>query len=48
MTSKQLREWLFQNGQEDQWWLSLDSVTEESPLTVAEIEARIKSGENYQ
>ena len=42
MTPKQLREWLFQNGQEDQWWLSLDAVTEESPLTVSEIEERVR------
>lgn len=45
MTPKQLREWLFQNGQEDQWWLSLDTVTEESPLTVSEIEQRVQSGD---
>lgn len=45
MTFNQLREWLFQNSLEDQWWLSLDSVTEESPLTVSEIEECIESGD---
>ncbi|MDA9923645.1 MAG: hypothetical protein P1U87_22305 [Verrucomicrobiales bacterium] len=45
MKPKQLREWLFQNGQEDQWWLCIDTVTEESPLTVAEIEEYIASGD---
>ena len=45
MKPKQLREWLFQNGQEDQWWVCIDTVTEESPLTVAEIEDKIASGD---
>lgn len=45
MKPKELREWLFQNNQEDQWWLCLDSVTEELTLTVSEIEDYIKSGE---
>lgn len=45
MNPKQLREWLFQNGQEDQWWLCLDAVTEELPLTVDEIEEYMSSGE---
>lgn len=48
MTTKQLREWLFQNSQDDQWWLSLDSVTEECPVTVNEIEERLKSGDYGQ
>lgn len=44
MTTSQLREWSFQNNQPDQWWLSLDSVTQEIPVTVAEIEERLKLG----
>ena len=48
MTPKQLREWLFQNSQVDQWWLSLESVTEESPVTVSEIEERIRGGQYKQ
>ncbi len=45
MTPSQLRHWSFQNSQPDQWWLSLDGVTEEIPVTVAEIERLIKTGE---
>lgn len=45
MTPSQLRQWSFQNSQPDQWWLSLDAVTEEIPVTVAEIEDRLKSGD---
>ena len=46
MTPSQLRQWSFENSQTDQWWLCLDSVTQETPCTVAEIEERLKSG-NY-
>ncbi len=45
MTPSQLRQWSFQNSQPDQWWLNLDAVTEEIPVTVAEIEERLKSGD---
>ncbi len=45
MTPSQLRQWSFQNSQPDQWWLNLDAVTEEVPVTVAEIEERLKSGD---
>lgn len=45
MTPSQLRQWSFQNSQPDQWWLCLDGVTEEVPVTVAEIEERLKSGD---
>ena len=45
MTTKQLRDWLFQNSQDDQWWISLDAVTEECPVTVNEIEERLRSGD---
>ena len=45
MTPSQLRQWSFQNSQPDQWWISLDAVTEEIPVTVAEIEERMKSGD---
>jgi hypothetical protein len=44
MTPKQLREWLFQNSQTDQWWGAFDDVTEESAVTVDDIEERLKSG----
>lgn len=45
MTPKQLREWLFQNTQNDQWWISLDAVAEDCPVTIAEIEELLKSGQ---
>jgi len=45
MTPSQLRQWSFQNSQPDQWWLNLDAVTEDVPVTVAEIEERLKSGD---
>jgi hypothetical protein len=45
MTPSQLRQWAFQNSQPDQWWLCLDAVTEEVPVTIAEIEERLKSGD---
>ena len=45
MTPSQLRHWSFQNSQPDQWWISLDAVTEEIPVTVVEIEERLKSGD---
>ena len=45
MTPSQLRHWSFQNSQPDQWWLSLDAVTEEIPVTVAVIEERLKCGD---
>lgn len=48
MTPKQLREWLFHNSQVDQWWLSLESVTGESPFTVSEIEELISGGQYTQ
>jgi TM2 domain-containing membrane protein YozV len=48
MTPKQLREWLFKNSQDDQWWISLDAVTDDCPVTVKEIEERLKSGQYAQ
>jgi hypothetical protein len=45
MTPPQLRQWSFENSQTDQWWLCLDSVTQEIPCTVADIEERLKSGD---
>ena len=45
MTTKQLKEWLFLNSQSDQWWISLDEVTEENPMTIAEIVEILKSGQ---
>ena len=48
MTPKQLREWLFQNSHDDQWWISLDSVTEDCPVTIKEVEERLRSGQYAQ
>jgi hypothetical protein len=48
MTPSQLRQWSFQNSQPDQWWLCLDGVTEEVPVTVAEIESLLASGDYSQ
>jgi hypothetical protein len=48
MTPKQLREWLFKNSQDDQWWISLDAVTEDCAVTVNDIEERLKSGQYGQ
>ncbi len=45
MTPSQLRQWAFQKSQPDQWWLSLDAVTEEIPVTVSEIERLIGTGD---
>lgn len=42
MTTKQLREWLFEHSLEDQWWVSLDGVTEDVVMTLAEAEARAR------
>ena len=47
MTTRQLREWLFENSLEDQWWLRIYSVTEENPLTLAEVEREL-SGLGYE
>jgi len=44
MTTKQLREWLFLNGLEDQWWLSIDKVTGDSPVTLSEVESCLQQG----
>ncbi len=45
MTPTQLREWSFQNSQPDQWWLCLDAVMVEVPVTVAEIKSFLESGD---
>ena len=45
MTPKQLREWLFQNSQEDQWWIVLDAVMEDNKVTLGDIEDLLKSGQ---
>ncbi|MGE9270704.1 MAG: hypothetical protein ACQKBU_07860 [Verrucomicrobiales bacterium] len=36
---------MFQNNQPDQWWLNLDSVTEDEPMTLMQIQSRLKSGD---
>ncbi|MDB6140880.1 MAG: hypothetical protein JWO94_3952 [Verrucomicrobiaceae bacterium] len=43
MTTKQLREWLFTNNKEDQWWLSVSGVNDEGTLNLDQIESRLKS-----
>ncbi len=43
MTVSDLRNWLFQNGLEDQWWLSLEGVLEENPMSLSEVEAHIST-----
>jgi hypothetical protein len=48
MTPSQLRQWSIQNSQPDQWWLCLDGVTEEVPVSVAEIESLLASGDYAQ
>jgi hypothetical protein len=45
MTTTELRLWSFKNSQSDQWWICLDSVTEEVPVTVDEIEKFFSTGE---
>jgi hypothetical protein len=45
MTPFELREWSFQNSQPDQWWLCLDAVMVEVPVTVAEIKSFLESGD---
>lgn len=45
MTPIQLRQWSMKNNQPDQWWLCLDGVTEEIPVTAAEIERLVKTGD---
>jgi hypothetical protein len=47
MTTIQLRQWAFQNSQPDKWWLSIDSVTQEIPVTLSEIEERLKNGHYF-
>ncbi|MDB4665923.1 hypothetical protein OAE86_00455 [Akkermansiaceae bacterium] len=44
MTIKQLQEWLFNNSQDDQWWLHIDGVSEEDPVTSSTIEEFLKAG----
>jgi len=43
VTTKKLKEWLFQNSLDDQWWISVDGVTNNSPQTLHEIEALLDS-----
>lgn len=45
MTTKELRDWLRSAQQTDQWWLYLDGVLEEEPLSLSEIETTVRSGD---
>ena len=47
MNIRGLQEWIFNNSQEDQWWVSLDNKTLESALTLDEVQAIALSGQ-YQ
>ena len=41
---EQFRQWLIETNEEDQWWLCLDGVVEQSPLSLSGIEERIETG----
>lgn len=43
MTTKQLREWLFTNNKEDQWWLYVNGVNSDSTMTLDQIDSRLKT-----
>jgi uncharacterized membrane protein YhaH (DUF805 family) len=43
MNLQDLRAWQIQNGKNDQWWVSLDGVTEESPLRISQIADLLQS-----
>lgn len=45
MNIKALREWLFTNSKEDQWWLYADGVTETNPVTLSIVEDFLQSGD---
>lgn len=45
MTTKQLREWLFTNNKEDQWWLSLDGQIEKLALRLDQVDELLKYSE---
>ena len=44
MTIEQLKEWLFNNSQDDKWWLHVDGVSEEQPVTSSTIEKFLNAG----
>ena len=46
MTTTQLRQWAFQNSQPDEWWLSVNAVTQQIPVTLSEIEEQLKNGQH--
>lgn len=48
MTPKELREWLFRNSLEDQWWISFGGVVDDCPVTFKEIEEKLNSGQYAQ
>ncbi len=43
MTTKQLREWLFTNNKEDQWWLCVGGDNEQDILSLDQIDARLRT-----
>lgn len=46
MTPSELRQWLFQNCELDEWWLCLDGVTGPSPVSSFEIELLVGTGQH--
>jgi TM2 domain-containing membrane protein YozV len=48
MTPKELREWLFRNSWEDQWWIAFDGFVYDCLVTVKEIEEKLKGGQYAQ
>ena len=48
MTPSQFRQWLLEKCEQDQWWLCIDGVTEETPLSLSEIEIQLGTCEYYR
>ncbi len=44
MTPSELRQWLFQNSELDEWWLCVDGVTGQSPVSSFDIELLVGTG----
>jgi hypothetical protein len=45
MTVSELRKWLAEKNLPDQWWLSLDTVSEDEPVTLNQAAVRLASGD---
>lgn len=37
MTIKELRNWMFSNSLEDQWWISIDGVTKNETISLSDV-----------